>query len=98
MVTALNVLERPFVSQIMSPGETGVIDRGYQCHKTFDQWQEEEQLFMCRIKAKTVIEVHPVVSNSIVFYDAVVVLGTAGINQTKEPLRLVGYKVDTVMY
>jgi hypothetical protein len=93
--------ERPFVSKIISPGETGVMDRGYQCHDKFDLWQEEEKLFLCRIKAKTVktvIETHPVASDSIVFHDAVVLLGTAGINQTKKPLRLVGYEVDTVRY
>ena len=45
--------ERPFVSQILSPGQTGVMDRGYQCHKCFDHWQGEEKLFVCRIKAGT---------------------------------------------
>jgi len=93
--------ERPFVNQILSPGETGVIDRGYQCHDRFDQWQAQEALFLCRIRAKTkktVIEVHPVAPGSIVFYDAVVLLGTAGVNQTKTPLRLVGYEVDNVRY
>jgi hypothetical protein len=33
-----NGAERPFVSQILSPGETGVMDRGYQCQKKFDLW------------------------------------------------------------
>jgi hypothetical protein len=96
-----NGAERSFVSQILSPGETGVMDRGYQCHERFDLWQKEENLFMCRIKAKalkTVIESHPVASDSIVFYDATVLLGTAGINQTERPLRLVGYEVDNVKY
>lgn len=93
--------ERPFVAQVLSPGETGVLDRGYQSHDMFDLWQEEGTLFLCRIKAKTaktVIEAHPVAPGSIVFYDAVVLLGTAGINQTKKPLRLVGYEVDNVRY
>ena len=99
--TAGNGAERPFVNQILSPGETGVMDRGYQCHDMFDQWQEEGTLFMCRIKAKTVktvIEVHPVAPGSIVFYDAIVLLGTDGINQTRKPVRLVGYEVDNVRY
>jgi len=92
--------ERPFVTQILSPGETGVTDRGYQCHKKFDLWQEEETqtFFLCRIKAKTVIEVYPVAPESIVFYDAIVLLGTAGSNQTKTPLLVVGYEVDNVKY
>jgi len=93
--------ERPFVGRILSSGDTGVIDRGYQCHEAFDRWQDDELLFMCRIKAKTVktvIEACPVASDGIVFYDALVLLGTAGINQTKKPLRLVGYEVDNVRY
>ncbi len=96
-----NGAERPFVSQILSPGDTGVMDRGYQCHKRFDLWQQENTLFMCRIKAstrKTIIKANHVKPDSIVFYDAVVLLGTAGVNQTEEPLRLVGYEVDNVKY
>jgi hypothetical protein len=93
--------ERPFVSQILSPGQTGVMDRGYQCHKCFDQWQEENKLFVCRIKTgtkKTCIRSHKVDPDSIVFYDAIVLLGTPGINQTKKQIRLVGYEVDGVKY
>ena len=93
--------ERPFVNQILSPGDTGVMDRGYQCHKKFDAWQQENILFMCRIKAgtqKTIIKANHVKPDSIVFYDAVVLLGTAGVNQTKKSLRLVGYEVANVKY
>ena len=96
-----NGAERPFVSQILSPGQTGVMDRGYQCHKQFDLWQEEKKFFVCRIKAstkKTCIKANPVVPDSIVFYDAIVLLGTPGINQTEKPLRLIGYTVDSVDY
>lgn len=96
-----NGAERPFVSQILSPGDTGVLDRGYQCHEKFDQWQEESILFMCRVKASTrkvVINANPIETDSIVFFDAVVLLGSKGINQTEKPLRLVGYEVDHVKY
>ncbi len=51
--------ERPFVSRILSEDETGVMDRGYQCHQKFDVWQADGKLFMCRIKAstrKTIVE------------------------------------------
>jgi len=51
--------ERPFATRIMSPGETGVMDRYYQCHKNFDLWQRDEKQFLCRIRAgsnKTVIK------------------------------------------
>ena len=44
------------------------------------------------------IKAHEVNPGSIVFYDAIVLLGTPGINQTEEPLRLVGYTVDGVNY
>ena len=96
-----NGAERPFVNQILSPGQTGVTDRGYQCHKSFDRWQQENKFFVCRIKAsttKTCIKANEVDPDSIVFYDAVVLLGTPGINQTEKQLRLVGYNIDGVNY
>lgn len=93
--------ERPFVSKILSPGQTGIMDRYYQCHKDFDLWQTEGKHFVCRIKKrthKTVIEASPISSGSIVFYDATVLLGTPNVNQTKQPVRLVGYRVDGKKY
>ena len=96
-----NGAERPFVSKIISDDQTGVTDRGYQCHKRFDQWQDEDKKFICRIKAstkKSIIEKKELTTDSIVFFDAIVLLGTAGVNQTKKPLRLVGYEVDKVKY
>jgi len=96
-----NGAERPFVTQILSPGQTGVMDRGYQCHEQFDLWQTENKHFVCRIKASThkvCIKTNLLKPDSIVFYDAIVLLGTPGTNQTKKPLRLVGYLVDGVKY
>jgi hypothetical protein len=93
--------ERPFVSRILSPDQTGVLDRGYQCHKRFDAWQEEGKSFVCRIRAnttKTVIQSNELASESIVFYDAIVLLGTPGVNQTEKSIRLVGYRVDNKEY
>ena len=93
--------ERPFVNRILSTGKTGVLDRGYQSHKDFDGWQAEDRFFMCRIKAgtrKKILEQKTVDKDSIVFFDAVVLLGSAGINQTEKPIRLVGYEVDNVKY
>jgi len=93
--------ERPFVSRIISPGQTSVLDRYYQCHKNFDQWQQERKHFVCRIRANTnkkVIKANEINPESIVFYDAIVLLGTPGVNQTEKELRLVGYKVDNVNY
>jgi len=96
-----NGAERPFVSLILSEGQTGVMDRGYQSHRRFDQWQRDGTLFMCRIKANTkkkILEAKPIDPESIVFFDAVVILGSTKTNQTKEPLRLIGYEVDRVKY
>jgi hypothetical protein len=95
--SAGNEGERPFAAKIIAKGETGVMDRGYQSHDHFDQWQRDEKLFVCRIKEnthKTVIREHPVTPGGIVFYDSIVLLGTKGINQTEKELRLVGYHVD----
>jgi transposase, IS4 family len=93
--------ERPFVSKILSPGQTGIMDRYYQRHRDFDLWQTEGKHFVCRIKKKTnktVIETKPVSSGSIIFYDATVLLGTPNVNQTIKPVRLVGYRVDGKKY
>jgi hypothetical protein len=93
--------ERPFVSQIISPGQTSVLDRYHQCHKNFDQWQEEQRHFICRIRANTIKKVirhNEVKADSIVFYDAIVLLGAPGVNQTEKELRVVGYKVDNKNY
>ena len=93
--------ERPFVSMILSSGQTVVLDRGYQAHDLFDLWKEEGKHFLCRIKAKTKkkhIERKNINPDSNIFYDAIVLLGTPGINQTKKPVRLVGYIVDGTKY
>jgi hypothetical protein len=93
--------ERPFVERILAPGETGVMDRGYQSHKLFDVWQTEGKHFICRIKAsteKTIVRTNNVQPESIVFYDAVVLLGTQGINRTEREIRLVGYRVAGLDY
>ena len=90
--------ERPFLNRIISPGQTGVGDRGYQKHTLFDALQSEGKSFVIRIKAdttKTVIQEYDVKPDSIVFYDAEVLSGSAeNRNQTQKPLRLVGYHVN----
>jgi len=93
--------ERPFVHQILEPGQTGIMDRGYQHHQNFDKLQEEQKHFVCRIKGntdKTCLEKYDTQPDSIVFYDAKVLLGQPGPSQTKKPLRLVGYSVDGKKY
>jgi hypothetical protein len=97
-----NGAERPFAGKILSPGQTGVGDRGYQEHALFDSLQDESKSFVIRIKAsttKTLIEKYDVNPDSIVFYDAEVLLGTVeNNNQTQKAVRLVGYRVDGVDY
>jgi hypothetical protein len=93
--------ERPFAGIILSPGETGVMDRCYQSRKVFDLLQSEGKHFVCRIKAsttKTIIEENPVNPNSFILYDKKVLLGTPGKNQTNIPLRAAGYKIGGVEY
>lgn len=93
--------ERPFVDKIIGKGQTGVMDRGYQSNQCFDQWQTDKKHFVCRIKAntiKTVIRENPVNPDGSIFYDAIVLLGTKGTNQTKKELRVVGYSVDGTDY
>jgi len=93
--------ERPFVSSIIDPGQTGVLDRGYQAHHLFDQWQQDGCHFVCRIKEDTlkeIIEQFPVHDKSHVFFDAMVLLGTPNVNQTKKPVHLVGYDIEGKSY
>lgn len=93
--------ERPFLSQILSPGQTGVIDRGYQCHKLFDDLKDDGKSFVCRIKNNTkkeCIEEYPVDPDSYIFYDALVLLGTPGVNQSKKAVRVVGYRIGNATY
>lgn len=89
--------ERPFVSQILKHGQTGVMDRGYQCHKLFDQWQREEKHFVCRIKKsthQTILQENPVSAGSIVFLDVLAHLGSQTTSLTEIPVRVIGYRVD----
>jgi hypothetical protein len=96
-----NGAERPFVNQILSKGQTGVMDRGYQSHSVFDLLQDENKHFVCRIKSRTtrtVIEKHDINPDSYIFYDALVLLGTPKQNQTKSAVRVVGYEISGVKY
>lgn len=56
---------------------------------------------MCRIKAgtkKTIIAAHEIPSDSIVFDDATVLLGTSRVNQTIKEIRMVGYRIGHTEY
>lgn len=94
--------ERPFVDPITSVGQTVVADRGYQEHALFDDLQDQGKHFIIRIKAgttKNIVMERPLAPDSIVFFDAEVLLGTEqNKNQSQKPVRLVGYHVDGVNY
>lgn len=93
--------ERPYVTTILKPGETGVLDRYYQCYRNFDDWQAESRHFVCRIREtslKSCLYKNDVAPDGPVFYDAVVLLGTKDINQTKKPVRVIGYRVGCKTY
>ena len=94
--------ERPFVDPITSVGQTVVGDRGYQEHAMFDNLQAQGKHFVIRIRGnttRTVVNASDVDLNSIVFFDAEVLLGTEeNNNQSQEPVRLVGYRVNGVDY
>lgn len=101
ILTAGKADERPQVEYLVAPGQTGVLDRYYQCYKNFDDWQAQGRHFVCRLKAssrKTVLRSNPVDPDSHVFFDAIVHLGTKGNNQTEREVRVVGYKADGKTY
>jgi len=93
--------EGPLVPQLLSPGQTGIMDRNYQCYRNFDLWQEQDLQFVCRIKAgtiKTAFETYAVPDDGPVFCDALMRLGSPRAHQTQRPVRVVGYRVDDKEY
>jgi len=93
--------EGPLVPQLLSPGQTGIMDRNYQCYHHFDLWQKQKLKFVCRIKASTIkacLETYPVPEGGPVFHDALMRLGAPRANQTQLPVRVVGYWVDDKKY
>lgn len=82
-------------------GQTGIMDRNYQCYRHFDLWQEQKLKFVCRIKAstiKTCLETYPVPEGGPVFHDALTRLGAPRANQTQRPVRVMGYRVDSKQF
>ena len=87
--------ERPFVSPLLQPGETGATDRGYQDHDRFDTWQEEGKFFACRIRENTqkvIVQELPIPPNSDVFFHAEVYLGDPQ-HRTRYTVRLIGIRL-----
>ena len=56
---------------------------------------------MCRIKAitkKKLLEKNEINPDSNIFYDAIALLGTPGVNPFQKPVRVVGYTVNKTKY
>jgi hypothetical protein len=93
--------ERPYVEQILDQGQTGVMDRYYQCHRLFDQWRDNGVHFICRIKKSTTMaiqEQRAVPERSMFFLDTTAILGSTEKNRTQKPVRVVAYRVDGKEY
>lgn len=93
--------EKAYADLMMEQGQTGVMDRGYISYPRFDQWQRQEKHYVCRIRPncrKTILHANRTEPDDFVFYDAMVLLGRPGINQTERPHRVVGYRVDDKDY
>lgn len=88
--------ERPFVSQLLAEGETGVLDRGYQDHQRFELWIEEGKHFVVRLKKNTkweVLEYLPFEKDSAIFFFAKVLLGHP-LHKMSHPLFSSASKVE----
>ena len=93
--------ERPLVIQIVEPGQTCVLDRYYQKHQDFDTWDSNEIHYVCRIKESTQVEVvyqYEIPKDSIVYFDALVQLGSQEDNQTDKAVRLIKYSIEETNY
>ena len=89
--------ERPLADQILEPGQTGVMDRGYQSCSAFDLWHATGKLFVCRVKdntQRTISSRNAIKPGSPVFQDSMVILGDPTKLHAKNTYRLVGYLVD----
>jgi len=100
-LTGGNGAERPFAEKFLFPGQTGITDRGWQCHKQSDRLQRESKSFVCRIKRNTtltVINENTVDPDSYIFCDSVVLPGTPGISRSEIPLRVIAYRIGSQSY
>lgn len=96
-ITNGKTYEGAHLQDLIETGQTGVLDRGYQCHKHFDQLQDDGKHFVCRIKGNTIREVvsdNPLDSDEKIFYDKLCRLGQPNFYQTAKPVRVVGFYVD----
>jgi len=94
MLTEGKGAERPFVTYLLEAGETGVLDRGYQDHRRFDDWIDEGKHFVARVKQNTkweILERLPFPKGTPIFFFAKVLLGDDAHKMT-HPVYLVGFR------
>ena len=92
--------ERPFVTQLLNGGETGVLDRGYQDHGRFDDWIGEGKHFVARLKNNTqydILESRSFQKKRSVLFFAKVVLGNDNPKMV-HPVFLVKFKSRNKTY
>ena len=86
--------ERPFVSILLAPGETGVVDRGYVDYQLFDRWIDEGKHFVARIRKnaqREILEGLPLPAHPKIFFFAKVRLGDEA-HRMQHPVVLLGFK------
>lgn len=99
-LTGGNGAERVCADAQMQQGKTTVMDRGYQDHRRFDLWQEEDKDFVCRIRAntqKTIVQPLFFTPEGGVFFFAEVILGDEN-HKGARTVRLVGFRVRKKTY
>ncbi|MHB9028672.1 MAG: IS4 family transposase [Candidatus Latescibacterota bacterium] len=92
---------RDFAPQLVNPGETGILDRGFHCHEDFDRWDEMGLKYVCRIKDNTqkyVVCPYPVTPGGYILSDEVVILGSSEKNYSCRLVRLVIFKAGSKTY
>jgi hypothetical protein len=88
-----------YVETLMHPGQTGIMDRYFQCYADFNRWHFQGRYYVCRIKdnvQKVVLKENPVTPGYIIS-DHWVILGNEQ-NCTTTPVRLVAFRVKQKVY
>jgi len=99
-LTTGNGAERPFVSEFLAIGQTGVVDRGYQDHQRFDEWIDSDKHFVARLKKNTrwgLIQSLPFIKGNGIFFFGKVRMGDK-YHRMRHPVYLVGLSVGGKVY
>jgi hypothetical protein len=93
--------EKEQVETLVQPGQTGIMDRYYQCHADLDRWSSHGRFYVCRIKENTgrhVLKENPVPIGSAILSDTWVILGSSDDTYTHTPVRLVTFRAKRKVY